>query len=156
MHTFWLILHEERFLNVIPKQMCFHFCKTSTNLWHYRTVHLHSIIIEIAHQHLLNTEHKERNVWKHFNLREAKEEQGIGVGGKLGNVVIWLSDRWLQTNQGRRRVLCRRSWSWSWAGFFGIFWAVCTTCRTTPEPVPTEKHDGRSSLTQCRRCLLLV
>lgn len=154
MHTFWLILQEERFLNVKPTQMCFHCCKTSTILWHYRTVHLHSIIIEIAHQHLLNTEHKERNVWRHFNLREVKEEQGIGVGGKLGDVLIWLSDRWLQTNQGRRHVLCWRSWSRD--GFFGIFWAVCTTCWSFPEPVSTEKHDGRSSLTQCRHCLVLV
>lgn len=32
--------------------------------------------------------------------------------------------------------------SWSRAGFFGIFWPVCTTCRIPPEPVAAEAHDG--------------
>lgn len=116
--------------------------------------HLHSIIIEIAHLHLLNTEHKERNVWRHFNLREEeKRTGGRGVGAKPGNEVIWTVWKWLQANQGRWRVLC---WpSWSRAGFFGIFWAVCTTCLTPPEPEPTEEHDGSSSVIRCGHCLLL-
>lgn len=42
---------------------------------------LHSIIIKIAHLRLLNTEHKERNVWKHFNLREVENN---GSGRKAG------------------------------------------------------------------------
>lgn len=63
-----------------------------------------------------------------------------------------LSNRWLQSNQGRWRVLCWHSWSR--AGFFGIFWADCTTCLTPPELDPTEKHIGRSSLTRCGHCPL--
>lgn len=116
--------------------------------------HLHSIIIEIAHLHLLNTEHKERNVWRHFNLREEEKRTG-GEEWEESRAMKWygLSERWLQANQGRRRVLC---WpSWSRAGFFGIFWAICTTCLTPPEPEPTEEHDGRPSLIRCGRCLLL-
>lgn len=116
--------------------------------------HLHSIIIEIAHLLLLNTEHKERNVWKHFNLREAGGEKKKRTGEESWAMKWYeLSDRWLQTNQGRWCVLCWQSWSW--AGFFGI-----DCLHYMPDPAPeldlTEKHDGRPSLTWYGHCPLLL
>lgn len=60
MHTFWLILKEERFLQG----------------W-VRVPHrgARQQFFNMTGQHLSNTEQNERNAWKHFNLRRLKEEQ---------------------------------------------------------------------------------
>lgn len=81
MHTFSLIFTRGKMLKSHnPHRGAFTFSRHQ----HYRIVHLHSIIVEITHRHVLNTECKERNVWQHFNLREEKEE----AGGKPGDVVM--------------------------------------------------------------------
>lgn len=71
--------------------------------------HLHSIIIiiiiEIIRLHLLNTEHRERNAWKHFNLREVgKRAGGRGAGGEPGDEVI--RTVWQMIAVKPRRVMC--------------------------------------------------
>lgn len=103
----------------------------------YGTVHLHSIIIEIAHRHLLNTEHKERNVWKHFNLREVKEEQGGRGRGEESRACRDMNCHTDDCSRTKAGDVSSAGRSWSRAGFFGIFWA-CLHCM--PDPSRASRH----------------
>ena len=100
--------------------------------------HLHSIIIEIAHLHLLNTEHKERNVWRHFNLREEeKRTGGRGVGGKPGNEVIWTV--WKMTS-GKPRQVTRPLLAELESGWF--LWHFLGSLHYMPDPSRAGAHRG--------------
>lgn len=89
--------------------------------------HLHSIIIEIAHLLLLNTEHKERNVWKHFNLREAggKKRKEQGRKAERWSDMNCLTDDCRQTKAGDVSSAGKAG-----VGLVSLALTVCTTCLT--------------------------
>lgn len=142
MHTFWLISQEERFLKR-PTNRCCRCCETSTTLWRDGTVHLRSIVTELAHRHLLNTEQEERNARKHFDLREVRE--GTGRGSRA---MWWYdTDKWLQSNQGKWCVALLAELESAW--FLWHFMGCLRDARPPPVPSPlrgTHRVDALLSL----------